>query len=79
MTDAYGNVQTDLPHIQPVIHPHASRYTNTEFNGSCGVLVHHRLSFMNVAFLPGFHREALKRALNRKQDTSEISQATRAW
>lgn len=37
------------------------------------------ISILNVTFLPGFHKEALKRALNRKQGTSEISQATRAW
>lgn len=36
------------------------------------------VSIVNVTFLPGFHREALKRALNRKQGTSENSQATGA-
>ncbi len=36
------------------------------------------VSVMNATFLPGFHGEGCKRALNRKQGTSEISQATRA-
>lgn len=36
------------------------------------------VSIINVTFLSGFRREALKRALNPKQGTSEISQATRA-
>lgn len=36
------------------------------------------VSVMNVTFLPGFQKEALKRDLNRKQGTSEISQATTA-
>ena len=36
------------------------------------------VSIINATFLSGFCREALKRALNPKQGTSEISQATRA-
>ncbi len=78
MTDAYGNIQTDSPHAQAVIHPHQE---DTQIQNLTGAAVCKfvSVSIMNVTFLPGFRREALKRALNRKQGTSEISQANRAW
>lgn len=65
------------------IHPICSlwftyRYTNAGFNGCCWC-VFIFVSITVVTFLPGYQRKLLKRAFNRKQGTSDISQATRAW
>lgn len=66
------------PVVEPVIHPHKVRCTDKTFNG-WAVCVFITVSVINVTFLPCFQKEALKRDLNRKRGTSEISQATTAW
>lgn len=61
MTDAYGNVQTDSPRTQAVIHPHTQAHTrmqNLMVAAVCELII---VSIMNVTFLPGFRREALKK------------------
>lgn len=57
---------------------HTGRCTITEFNGSCGVRVHHRL-YHECNFPPRFPQRPSKGLLTESMGTSEISQANRAW
>lgn len=75
MTNAYGNrFAPYTARVEPTLESDA-QIQNLMAAAVCEFIF---VSIVNVTFLPGFHREALKRALNRKQGTSEISQATRA-
>ena len=64
--DAYGNTQTDSPHLQQAIHPDTVRRTNTPHLMAAAVNAFISMSVMNAALLPGFQKETFKMALNGK-------------